>query len=364
MEKLPLGIYVHIPFCQRKCLYCDFNSHDDKNELKTRYTEALIREIGAFCADEYYADSIFFGGGTPTALPLENLESIFTALSNKFSITKNAEISCETNPGVLKDHGRLKNIGFNRLSMGLQSASDDELKTLGRIHTFSEFLKSYENAARYFNNMNIDTMFSLPGQTLESWSETLQKVKSLNPKHISCYSLIIEQGTPFAKMNLDLPDEETDRQMYHTAKEILSEYTRYEISNFAKPGFECRHNLKYWTRMPYIGFGCGAHSQIEHKRFSNVYKIEYYAQNPFSKETETLSPNDEISEYMFLGLRLKEGVNKQKFKTLFGQNIDTLYKDVIQKHVYAGTLISDNKHIALTDRGIDVSNSVMSDFLL
>lgn len=364
MDKKNLGIYVHIPFCQRKCLYCDFNSHDSKNELKTQYTKALIDEIRAFCSDEYYADSIFFGGGTPTALPIENLEKIFTALADTFNVTADAEITCETNPGVLKDHGALRKMGFNRLSMGMQSADDSELKTLGRIHTFSEFLKSYENARRYFDNINIDTMFSLPGQTLESWINTLQKVKTISPEHVSCYSLIVEPGTPFASMNLDLPDEETDRQMYHTAKDILNDYTRYEISNFAKRGLECRHNLKYWTRMPYIGFGCGAHSQIEHKRFSNVYKIEDYIQNPFAKETETLSPNDEISEYMFLGLRLKEGVNKQKFKTLFNRDIDTLYKDVINKHIKAGTLISDSTHIALTDRGIDVSNSVMADFLL
>ena len=364
MDKKPLGVYVHIPFCQRKCLYCDFNSYDNKTELKENYTKALIGEISAFCADDYFVDSIFFGGGTPTTLPLDMLENIFEAITDKFTISKDAEISCETNPGVLIDHTPLKKIGFNRLSMGLQSANDDELKKLGRIHTYSEFLKSYENARMAFDNINIDTMFALPDQTIESWTNTLERVKSLAPEHISCYSLIVEDGTPFAKMPLKLPDEETDRQMYYTTREILGDYNRYEISNYAKEGFECKHNIKYWTRMPYIGFGCGAHSQMNHERFSNEYNIADYIKNPFGKEVTPLSQKDEISEFVFLGLRMTKGVDKLRFKELFGKSIDEIFPDAINRHTTAGTLISDDKSIYLTDRGIDVSNSVMADFIL
>ena len=395
MDKKPLGVYVHIPFCQRKCLYCDFNSYDNKTELKENYTKALIGEISAFCADEYFIDSIFFGGGTPTTLPLEMLDAIFKAITDKFTIAPDAEISCETNPGVLADHTPLKAMGFNRLSMGLQSANDDELKRLGRIHTYSEFLKSYENARKIFDNINIDTMFALPDQTVESWTNTLERVKGLAPEHISCYSLIVEDGTPFAKMPLKLPDEETDRQMYYITKDILSDYNRYEISNYAKDGFECRHNIKYWTRMPYIGFGCGAHSQINHERFSNQYNIADYikkqaepapgsrtasvqtpmhapkscvlsdgVKNPFRKEVITLSEKDEISEFIFLGLRMTKGVDKLRFKELFGKSIEDIFSVEISRHIKAGTLISNESSLHLPDRGIDVSNSVMADFIL
>lgn len=364
MDKKPLGVYVHIPFCQRKCLYCDFNSYDNKTELKENYTKALIGEISAFCADDYFVDSIFFGGGTPTTLPLDMLDAIFKAITDRFTIAPDAEISCETNPGVLTDHAPLKAIGFNRLSMGLQSANDDELKKLGRIHTYSEFLKSYDNARGAFDNINIDTMFALPDQTIESWTNTLEKVKSLAPEHISCYSLIVEDGTPFARMPLKLPDEETDRQMYYITRDILSDYTRYEISNYAKEGFECKHNIKYWTRMPYIGFGCGAHSQLNHERFSNQYNIADYIKSPLEKEATPLSQKDEISEFIFLGLRMTKGVDKLRFKNLFGKSIDEIFPDETKRHTKAGTLISDDTSIRLTDRGIDISNAVMADFIL
>ncbi|MDD4689229.1 MAG: radical SAM family heme chaperone HemW [Eubacteriales bacterium] len=364
MNKKSLGIYVHIPFCQRKCLYCDFNSYDHKNNLKETYTKALIQEIGAFCAEEYFVDSIFFGGGTPTALPLPLLDEILGAISSKFTISNDAEISCETNPGVLKDHSPLREIGFNRLSMGMQSTHDEELKKLGRIHTYDEFLVSYDNAHGVFENINIDTMFALPDQTVESWKTTLDRVKSLDPTHVSCYSLIVEEGTPFGEMELNLPQEDADREMYHMIENILSGYYKYEISNFAKPGNECKHNNKYWQLMPYIGFGCGAHSQLDNTRFSNAYDIGEYIKNPLYKDITELSKNDKISEYIFLGLRLTQGVNKQQFRKLFGQDIDSLFKDVIKKHTLAQTLISDENHIALTGRGIDISNSVMADFIL
>ncbi len=364
MNKTPLGVYVHIPFCRQKCLYCDFNSYDNKANFKEAYTKAIIHEIVAFCADEYFVDSIFFGGGTPTTLPLNLLGGIFNTLEDKFTISKDAEISCETNPGVLNDHSQLKDIGFNRLSMGLQSANDDELKTLGRIHTYDQFLKSYENARKSFDNINIDTMSALPDQTAEKWINTLTKVKSLDPQHISCYSLIVEEGTPFAGMPLNLPDEETDRTMYHLTKEILSDYNRYEISNYAKTGFECKHNIKYWERMPYVGFGCGAHSQLGHNRLANEYNITDYINNPTQKEATSLTENDEISEFIFLGLRMIKGVDKTRFKELFGKTIEELFAKEITYHKKAGTLKENANYIYLTDRGLDVSNMVMSDFIL
>ncbi len=364
MNKIPLGVYVHIPFCQQKCLYCDFNSYDNKQNLKEAYTKALIREISAFCADEYFVDSIFFGGGTPTTLPLNLLGDIFSVLEDKFAISKDAEITCETNPGVLSDHSLLKAIGFNRLSMGLQSANDDELQRLGRIHTYGEFLKSYDNARAAFKNINIDTMFALPDQTFESWTNTLEKVKSLDPQHISCYSLIVEEGTPFAKMPLNLPDEESDRKMYYITKEILSGYDRYEISNYAQKGYECRHNIKYWERMPYVGFGCGAHSQLKHTRFANEYSITDYIKNPLQREVTPLTQNDEISEFIFLGLRMTKGVNKKHFKELFGKSIEEMFSKEIARHKQAGTLEENESYMYLTARGIDVSNAVMADFIL
>ena len=240
-----LGIYIHIPFCIKKCAYCDFLSFDDKGELKDAYVDALIHEIGAFYASGFLVDSIYIGGGTPTILSIGQLERILNAVAKRFNIDNKAEISIESNPKTVKHYRRLKEIGFNRLSIGLQSANDDELALLGRVHTFSDFVKSYEEAAASFSNINIDIMFSLPNQTIYKWEKTLTKTRALNPAHISCYSLKIEKGTPFEKMELLLPDEETDRNMYYMAKEMLKGYKRYEISNFAKEGMNSKHNLKY-----------------------------------------------------------------------------------------------------------------------
>lgn len=359
-----LGIYVHIPFCIKKCAYCDFNSYDHKAEWKEAYINALIDEISAFCADGFIVDSIFFGGGTPTVLSMVQLERILNALTKKFKIDECAEITIESNPKTVQDYQPLKAMGFNRLSIGMQSANDDELKMLGRIHTFRDFAESYEKACTAFPNINIDMMFSLPEQTIEKWMNTLETVKAFSPAHISCYSLKIEDDTPFSKMKLNLPDEESDRKMYMLAKEILTGYSRYEISNFAKEGMECRHNLKYWKRLPYAGFGAGAHSNIGDLRYANISSLEKYisAKDKINEQT-TLSLEDKMSEFVFLGMRLATGVDEMAFYSQFGENIKEVFGPALDKHCKLGTIGYKNPYYSLTDYGIDVSNIVLSDFL-
>lgn len=360
-----LGIYVHIPFCIKKCNYCDFNSYDHKEEWKNAYVDALIQEIGAFCADGYLVDSIFFGGGTPTTLSNSQLERILRTIFQKFSMEESAEITIESNPKTVKDYRSLKEMGFNRLSIGMQSANEEELKKLGRIHTFQDFVESYEKARKVFANINIDTMFSLPDQTIDKWAYTLEQVNILQPAHISAYSLKIEEGTPFSKLKLALPDEETDRQMYNLASEMLTGYNRYEISNFAKEGMECKHNLKYWLRMDYVGFGAGAHSNLDDLRYSNIEDLDTYikAQNKVAGKCK-LTQRDQMSEFMFLGLRLTAGIDERDFEKAFHKEITEVFALPIQKHLGLETLAYHNGRYSLTEYGVDVSNVVLSDFLL
>lgn len=395
-NRQPLSIYIHIPFCKRKCLYCDFLSAPACEQERESYVEALLREIPSMAGKcrEYKVISVFFGGGTPSLLSAEQMERVMNAVKKNYNLMHDAEISMECNPATATfDTLRAyKESGINRLSIGLQSANEEELKALGRIHDYKQFLQTYEDARRAgFTNINVDLMSALPGQTLASYEETLQKVIALSPEHISAYSLIIEEGTPFYErygenrvneggQNMEctalyphLPDEDTERQMYHRTGEILERagYQRYEISNYAKEGYECRHNLTYWTGIDYIGFGIGAASYFRGYRYKNISDIRSYQQVSFMpeadmwhEEIELLSEKDLMEEFMFLGLRLKKGISEQEFKDKFGKNVGEVYQRVLSRLTEEGVLEQKNGRIYLSEKGTDVANYVMAEFLL
>ena len=374
-RRIPLELYVHIPFCVRKCQYCDFLSGPSDEETKDRYIEALLKEIrAAEHTEDYEIVSVFIGGGTPSALKAEAIASIMRTLQEQFFVCEDAEVTIEANPGTV-DLEKLtiyRNVGINRLSLGLQSTDAEELKLLGRIHSYEEFLKSYEWAREAgFSNINIDLMFAIPGQTGEAWRQHLYQVAELNPEHISAYSLIIEEGTPFAEQNLDLPDEDTEYQMYEDTAEILERYgyRQYEISNYAKQGYMCRHNAGYWQRREYLGFGLGASSLYGGMRFSNTHQMQEYlkeSRNPdqIRKDVTVLSRNEQIEEFMFLGLRMTEGISEKKFEENFDVRLMDVYGDILQKYEETGFMEHIETKWRLTRKGIHVSNHILADFLL
>ena len=374
-RRIPLELYVHIPFCVRKCQYCDFLSGPSDEETKDRYIEALLKEIrAAEHTEDYEIVSVFIGGGTPSALKAEAIASSMRTLQEQFFFCEDAEVTIEANPGTV-DLEKLtiyRNVGINRLSLGLQSTDAEELKLLGRIHSYEEFLKSYEWAREAgFSNINIDLMFAIPGQTGEAWRQHLYQVAELNPEHISAYSLIIEEGTPFAEQNLDLPDEDTEYQMYEDTAEILERYgyRQYEISNYAKQGYMCRHNAGYWQRREYLGFGLGASSLYGGMRFSNTHQMQEYlkeSRNPdqIRKDVTVLSRNEQIEEFMFLGLRMTEGISEKKFEENFDVRLMDVYGDILQKYEETGFVEHIETKWRLTRKGIHVSNHILADFLL
>lgn len=374
-RRIPLELYVHIPFCVRKCQYCDFLSGPSDEETKDRYIEALLKEIrAAEHTEDYEIVSVFIGGGTPSALKAEAIASVMRTLQEKFFFCEDAEVTIEANPGTV-DPEKLtiyRNVGINRLSLGLQSTDAEELKLLGRIHSYEEFLKSYEWAREAgFSNINIDLMFAIPGQTGEAWRQHLYQVAELNPEHISAYSLIIEEGTPFAEQNLDLPDEDTEYQMYEDTAEILERYgyRQYEISNYAKQGYMCRHNAGYWQRLEYLGFGLGASSLYGGMRFSNTHQMQEYltdSRKPeqIRKDVTVLSRNEQIEEFMFLGLRMTEGISEKKFEENFNVRLMDIYGDILQKYEETGFMEHIETKWRLTRKGIHVSNHILADFLL
>ena len=374
-RRIPLELYVHIPFCVRKCQYCDFLSGPSDEETKDRYIEALLKEIrAAEHTEDYEIVSVFIGGGTPSALKAEAIASIMSTLQEQFFFCEDAEVTIEANPGTV-DLEKLtiyRNVGINRLSLGLQSTDAEELKLLGRIHSYEEFLKSYEWAREAgFSNINIDLMFAIPGQTGEAWRQHLYQVAELNPEHISAYSLIIEEGTPFAEQNLDLPDEDTEYQMYEDTAEILERYgyRQYEISNYAKQGYMCRHNAGYWQRREYLGFGLGASSLYRGMRFSNTRRMQEYlkeSRNPdqIRKDVTVLSRNERIEEFMFLGFRMTEGISEKKFEENFDVRLMDVYGDILQKYEETGFMEHIETKWRLTRKGIHVSNHILADFLL
>ena len=374
-RRIPLELYVHIPFCVRKCQYCDFLSGPSDEETKDRYIEALLKEIrAAEHTENYEIVSVFIGGGTPSALKAEAIASIMRTLQEQFFFCEDAEVTIEANPGTV-DLEKLtiyRNVGINRLSLGLQSTDAEELKLLGRIHSYEEFLKSYEWAREVgFSNINIDLMFAIPGQTGEAWRQHLYQVAELNPEHISAYSLIIEEGTPFAEQNLDLPDEDTEYQMYEDTAEILERYgyRQYEISNYAKQGYMCRHNAGYWQRREYLGFGLGASSLYGGMRFSNTRRMQEYlkeSRNPdqIRKDVTVLLRNERIEEFMFLGLRMTEGISEKKFEENFDVRLMDVYGNILQKYEETGFMEHIETKWRLTRKGIHVSNHILADFLL
>lgn len=369
-----LELYIHIPFCVKKCAYCDFLSGPADADTIEKYVQALIREIEAVKieTEKYRVVTVFVGGGTPSVLEGEQIERIFAAVRERFGLGEADEITIEANPGtVTREKLRsYKRVGINRISFGLQSANNEELKMLGRIHTYEEFLESYRLAREEgFTNINVDLISAIPKQTLESWKRTVDAILELNPEHISAYSLIVEAGTPFEKLygeggsrEAELPEEETERVIYQKTKEWLKEagYERYEISNYAKEGYACRHNLGYWERKEYLGLGLGASSLIENVRFQNTDEMQIYLQYADNEEKrmlnrEVLTREEELEETIFLGLRKMEGISKKE--------VDKEYGKQIEKMICEGFLEEEKGKIRLTERGIDISNYVFAEIL-
>lgn len=377
MDKISL--YIHIPFCAQKCLYCDFPSFARKDHLRKAYIEALNKEIISLREkhNNLEINTIFIGGGTPSVLEANELECLLKEVA-KLNMAKDIEYSMECNPGNLTEEKLevMKKYGVNRISMGLQAKQDNLLKGLGRIHNYKTFKENFLLAKKVgFNNINVDLMFGLPNQRLNEWEETLREIISLEPAHISAYSLIIEEGTAFYNLyendKLKLPTEEEERKMYHLAKKILEEngFNQYEISNYAKEGKECRHNLAYWNMDNWIGVGSAAASYINGKRIKNISSVEEYI-NSINEKGEAVeeiinnSKNDNIEEFMFMGLRKINGIDENEFKNRFSMNINDVYGEILNKYIDEGLLIRESGRIFLSEKGIEISNIIMADFLL
>lgn len=408
--KKELELYVHIPFCVRKCAYCDFLSGPAGERERADYTDALLREIMSVkkSYSGYRVNTIFLGGGTPSVLTGEDTARIFHALQRAFDISEDAEITMEVNPGTVTEEKAAlwKKSGINRLSIGLQSADDRELKMLGRIHTYQDFLDTWEIVRKAgFKNVNIDLISAIPGQSERSWEQTLRAAAGLRPEHLSAYSLIIEEGTPFydsygedgrgknsakGKEWMPLPDEDTEREIYRMTEHILKDYGyhRYEISNYAKEGYECRHNLGYWERKEYLGLGLGASSLVRERRFHNTADMGKYMRifsgdalfspepengeqegtadpaGQAAEEIEIMTVKDQMEEYMFLGLRKTKGISCRKFREIFGKPIEEVYGRQIRRFLSLELMKREGDRLCLTERGLDVSNAVFTDFML
>ena len=382
MNQKELELYVHIPFCVKKCSYCDFLSAPATEQTKEAYMAALFAEIGGRAKDykDRIVTSVFIGGGTPSLLSADTIRQLMEHIREGFSLASDVEITMEVNPGTVTAEKltAFYAAGINRLSIGMQSAQEQELKILGRIHDFDGFCQVYREAVEAgFTNINVDVMSGLPGQTLASYKDTLEKVLRLEPmpQHISAYSLIVEEGTPFAAMadrgELPLPEEDTERAMYEETIEVLAGYGfhRYEISNYALDGYECRHNVGYWIRRDYLGFGIGAASLIDNVRFQNGRDLNAYLAHPLAcrEEQQSLTTQEQMEETMFLGLRLIRGVSYPEFARCYGQTLEEVYGKVIARNVADGLLTvredETGRQLMLTGRGLDVSNYVMAQFL-
>ena len=373
-----MELYLHMPFCVRKCAYCDFLSFPTDQETQNLYTRRLREDIDAMGKKygDIPVDTIFIGGGTPSVPDSALIVGIMEHVRKAFHVAEGAEISMEANPGTvtrekLTDYRRA---GINRLSFGLQSANDRELKLLGRIHTWAEFLESFHLARECgFTNINIDLMSALPGQTRESWKDTLKRVTDLNPEHISAYSLIIEDGTPFGEKYGSeegrklLPDEDSEREMYHETQRFLRDcgYERYEISNYAKPGRACRHNIGYWTGLPYLGLGLGASSYMDGCRFAvNSDMKQYLEEKPgMFTDVEKLTKKDMEEEFFYVGLRMTAGVSLPEFERRFGVSAKDVYPGLMETFVAEKAAVFQGDRFVLTDYGLDVSNYIMAQFL-
>ena len=369
-----LELYVHIPFCVKKCEYCDFLSGPASREAQDAYMEALQKEAEQICLEENRRIvSVFFGGGTPSVVQAEQIGKKLECLRSRCTFSEDAEISIEANPGTLTKEklDSYKAHGINRISLGLQSAKNEDLKVLGRIHTFEEFQKSYQLVREAgFANVNVDLIFAIPEQTCESWKENLLTVARMQPEHISAYSLIVEEGTPFYEQDLLLPDEDTEYRMYEDTAAILRQYgyQQYEISNYAKEGYRCRHNIGYWNGTEYLGLGLGSASLYRGTRFSNTTDMKTYLQYSANLEkirenVQTLTEQEKMEEFMFLGLRMTEGVCESDFQKRFGKELMEVYGKVLKKYEKMGFLQSEKGKWCFSRPGIHVSNQILADFL-
>lgn len=371
-----LGIYMHIPFCKRKCAYCDFISFSDKTELIEKYVLALEKEIDKcnINKDNYKIKTIYFGGGTPSFIESKYIVEILENAKRKFNISKTAEITIEINPGTITEE-KLKDYyeaGINRISFGLQSTNSELLELVGRIHSYSSFIEGYKLARKVgFKNINVDLMIGLPVQTVKDVQIDLERIIELNPEHISVYSLIVEEGTRIEEKiknkELYLPPEELERKMYWEVKKQLEKagYVHYEISNFAKPGYESKHNLSCWNQEEYLGFGIAAHSYFNGERYSNTEDFDKYFEHPEDSKIihEKQTQEDKQREFMLLGLRKIEGVKISDFKNKFIENPIYLYRESLSKLVTQGLIEIDIDNIKLTDRGVDLANLVWEEFV-
>ena len=433
-----LELYLHIPFCVKKCAYCDFLSFPAGESTREAYVKALCREIRETGrngrngndiddindinnrkdgddrkdgTDALRVATLFFGGGTPSVLEPDQIGGILQAVRESFQLAPDAEISLEANPGTLTGEKlrAYRRFGINRLSLGLQSADPEELRLLGRIHTYPEFLRNFREAREAgFSNINVDLMSALPGQSLMSWEKTLRQIAELSPEHISAYSLIVEEGTPFyerygedesrreaGEEPLFLPSEETEREMYAAARRILKEYgyERYEISNYAKPGYACRHNTGYWTGVPYLGFGLGASSYTGERRYANTASLSEYLSlygkeerdrsrealrdepgeerereerekaEPAGERGELLTEQEKKEEFFFLGLRMTAGVQEEEYLRRFGESWDREFGKAMERLIRDGYLEKEKGWLRLTEKGVDVSNQVFAELL-
>lgn len=383
-----LGLYIHVPFCVKKCNYCDFNSYKMDKASKKIYIEDLKKELKLYkeklrevdkekVGQENTIASVFLGGGTPSILSSDEIVEIFKSIRECFNIDKDAEITMECNPGTLNIEKlkTMKSVGVNRLSIGLQAVQDYHLKYIGRIHTYSEFEKNYKEAIDVgFENINIDLMYCLPNQREEEWKETLQKVIGLNPTHISAYSLILEEGTELYNMyetnEFELIDEDKDIEMYNYTINYLKSkgYNQYEISNYSKKGYECKHNILYWKCKHYIGVGPGASGYIYNERYNNEESLQSYhdklSKNELPiKTNENLDTKDKIEEKIFMGLRMNEGIKFDDFKKEFNIDFKSKYNKKIEELVLRELIKESELGIELTQRGREISNSVFIEFI-
>lgn len=390
MEIKEIGLYVHIPFCKQKCYYCDFISHANKEQMIERYVNCLKKEIIQYATEnkimaahglelEYRIKTIYIGGGTPSFIDEAYILSIVKTIKDNFNLNEDSEITIEVNPGTAnKDKlEAFKSCGINRLSIGLQAVQDEILKKIGRIHTYQDFLNTYEYARQVgFDNINVDLMIGLPDQTLENVKESVKTILNLKPEHISVYSLILEEGTKLNELiqtkQLELISDDLEREMYWLVKEILEKhkYNQYEISNFAKSGFKSRHNLDCWNQNEYLGVGVSASSFLDDKRYSNILEIEEYISNIENntpnlnlKLEETLTPESKMNEYMMLGLRKIEGVNIAEFERKFVKNPIVKYSTILEKLNHEGLIEVNGNNIRLTNKGIDLANLVWEEFI-
>ncbi|MBQ9805002.1 MAG: radical SAM family heme chaperone HemW [Clostridia bacterium] len=369
-----LGLYLHIPFCRSKCLYCDFCSfpHPSKERLGV-YTNALCRDLSdqANTAQTYTVDTVYIGGGTPTVLPIEQLLLILSELHKQYRIAPDAEITVECNPatGSRSYFEALRRGGVNRLSIGLQSTHRKELRALGRLHSFEDFEATLKDARTAgFQNISADVMSGIPHQTTESYLETLKRLCDLAPEHISAYSLIVEENTPFGRMSdrLVLPDEDAAREMYLQGIEFLAHmgYRQYEISNFAKGGFESRHNIKYWNCDPFLGFGPAAYSDFEGYRFGNSRDLEGYLRGEkILEEREKISFEERKNEYVMLRMRMRDGVRFDAYRERFGEGFEEAYGKALSAYIGQGLVTRTEQGYAFTPTGMCVSNGILAEIL-